>query len=172
MGEPTESPLESSKSPRKDFNSAGKKHANVFYRQKFLYFVGGAEWEGGGDTSWEPIFKLPSTASIKEKGEAIIMALDGFTVGIDYDEAVKTGDILDPKLLQLSGLKNIKSFYRNASYCGFVQKKNSDKIEITPFKKERGLANYSSIPAKMVVARIDDPEALGRALDEALQHCI
>jgi len=161
---------ESLKSPRKDFGSHGGKSIAVYARGDCLYFVGGGEFGKGKaegiTTSWYPFFKISKEAPEKEKGSAIITALEEYTVNIDYDE-FNTGKIEEEELLRLSGLKNISSFYRNSKYCRCIKRKDSNDIELLPFKKERGAGNYSSIDEKKIMVPMDDLDALGDALSIA-----
>jgi len=175
LGKRKESKSESSKSPRKGFGSKGYKCADAYARGDTLFFVGGGEFGDGkakGMTTVRYpalIFKLPKSASAEDKGRAVRELLEEFIVGIEYDAV--PNDFPDEELLQLSGLKNINSFYRNARLCSFTLEKGSDVVKFTPYKRESG-GQYRGIDGFDIQAPADDPEALGRALDECLDKAI
>ena len=173
LGKRKESKSESSKSPRKGFGSKGYKYAKIYARGDTLFFVGGGEFGDGKAkgmiTAHYPFFKLPKSASAEEKGRAVRELLEEFIVGIEYGARPKY--FHDKELLKLSGLKNINSFYRNARLCSFTLEKGSDVVKFTPYKRESG-GQYRGIDGFDIQAPADDPEALGRALDECLDKAI
>ena len=141
-----------------------------------MYFVGGGEYANGpfkGRTiSWNPLFKISKDISDKEKGESVLRILDEFVTRVDCEKSRGSiGRMLDKGLMELSGVGNAASFYRNARRCDFTLGKGDKVIRFQPYKRESG-GTYSGDPDDVIQAPADDPEALGRALDECLDKAI
>ena len=174
LGKRKESKSESSRFLKDGFGIAKAKSGTVYVRDDDLFFVGGAELGGekkhrGRLTAWYPFFKLPKAVTDREKGKAIQRILKEFVVGLPPNS--RTGYVKEVELLRLSGQKNIASFYRSCGMCYFVLREGTKVVEMQPYRSTF-YGTYDVNKEDKVQAPADDPEALGRALDECLDKAI
>ena len=148
-----------------------RKRASVYARDDGLFFCSMSSLHGGGSVCWPLFFKIAVNASSREKGEAVLKALaQSVYATAELDAYFKEHrSRLGDEWLPLAKVPTRASFYKDARRCRVES--DSHIVSIMPVVK-RGSMEFVSINADDVAnAPAKDPEAIGRALEEALGRC-
>jgi hypothetical protein len=140
------------------------KDCGVYLRGEAIYVIASFENESGIIISSEPVVKLDRNASPDVLGAAVLYALRMLREDMPMLDTRRDGK---KALLAVSGIKSWREFLKGATYVSVDYEGN--EVSFTPSYLERG--SFMFMPPDMETKSPPQPEAVGKALLEALKRC-
>lgn len=140
------------------------KYCGVYLRSEVIYVITSFSNEFGITINSEPIAKLDRDAPPDVLGAAVLDALSMFREDMPTADTRHDGK---KALLAVSGIKSWREFLKGATYVSVDYE--GDEVNFTPSYLERG--SFMFMPPDMETKSPPQPEAVGKALLEALKRC-